>query len=42
MRISRVAGTAPMNGPKKGITLVTPMITETRRALGNLKIRQPI
>ena len=37
-----VAGTAPMNGPKKGITLVTPMITETRRALGNLKIRQPI
>ena len=42
IRMSRVAGMAPMKGPKKGITLVTPMMTDTSRALGNLKIRQAI
>ena len=42
IRIKRVAGTAPMTGPKKGITLVTPTITETSRALGIFKTVQPI
>ena len=36
------AGTAPMTGPKKGITLVTPTITETSRALGIFKTVQPM
>ena len=40
--LNSFAGTAPMNGPKKGMTLVTPMMTDTSSALGNLKIRQPI
>ena len=40
MRMSKVAGMAPMKGPKKGMTLVTPMMTETSSALGNLKMRQ--
>ena len=40
MRMSSVAGTAPMKGPKKGMTLVTPMMTDTSSALGNLKMMQ--
>ena len=40
IRMSRVAGTAPMNGPKNGMTLVTPMMTDTSSALGNLTMAQ--
>ena len=29
IRIMKVAGIAPMNGPKNGITLVTPTMTDT-------------
>lgn len=35
-----LAGTAPMNGPKNGMTLVTPMMTDTSSALGNLTMAQ--
>ena len=38
--LSSVAGTAAMKGPKKGMTLVTPMMTDTSSALGNLKMMQ--
>ena len=40
--IRKVEGTAPMMGPKKGITLVTPTKVETSRALGNRKMLHPI
>ena len=42
IRISSVEGTAPMMGPKNGITLVMPTTAETSSALGNRKIVQPM
>ena len=42
IKIKSVAGTAPITGPKKGITLVTPTSTETSTVLGILKMVQPI
>ena len=38
MSIKIAEGIAPINGPKKGITLVTPIITEIKAGNGNLKI----
>ena len=37
MRISRAHGMAPIKGPKKGMTLVTPMMTAKRAGYGKLK-----
>jgi len=47
-KIKKKQGIAPIKGPKKGITLVTPTITDTRRVYGifimlkTKKVRMPI
>ena len=42
IRISSVAGTAPITGPKKGMMLVTPTITDTSTALGMRSSAHPM
>ncbi len=41
-RMISALGTAPMNGPKKGITFVTPTITLTSSAYGMFSSAQPM
>ena len=41
-RISNALGTAPINGPKNGITFVTPTMTLTSSAYGMFSSAQPI
>ena len=39
-RIKNVLGMAPRKGPKKGMMLVTPTMTDTRGVYGNFRMEQ--